>query len=264
MVAWVDRYCSPTGAGSHDGTSPADAWDVDEAIAGHLPGYRVNFLGAEYGHASNLIWNIGATTDNPVWLRGTDDTWQPIDEVLPPTLTPGVNMPYFNTESNAYFETRTAYALSALAIRNGSASGCLRLWAGNCIAIGCRVETINTGANSHAYRETGGNKTIVACRATMAPGSTAAGFSFPGTNAYLAGVECDGGRWGVFAMLQGVIYRSIFRNASQAAVNFSAGARATAIANTFDNCPVGIELTGATTQSVLCLNNAHRTGTLGL
>ena len=79
-MEFTERYVSVTGGGAHNGTSPANAWTFDEAVAGYSAGHRLNVKTGNYtcsvANPICRVFSSGAagTRANPVAWRGYSTT----------------------------------------------------------------------------------------------------------------------------------------------------------------------------------------------
>lgn len=74
-MAWTDRYVSVDGAGAHDGTSEADAWNFAEMLAAYAAGHRVNIKQGVYDFgAATTSFATTMTEPGVVWFRGYSNT----------------------------------------------------------------------------------------------------------------------------------------------------------------------------------------------
>ncbi len=98
-MAWSERYCSPTGAGAHDGLTAGDAWTLAEAISGVNAGHRVNMIAGTYNSGTpttNRTFGTGAgagTTTAPKWWRGYNSAIGDLDTLPTTARTPGTDCP---------------------------------------------------------------------------------------------------------------------------------------------------------------------------
>ena len=80
-MAWNEKYCTPTGAGAHDGSSEANAWTLLEAEAGAVAGDRVNVKAGTHAlGTTSLTFDVDATTTQPIWWRGYATTIGDLDD----------------------------------------------------------------------------------------------------------------------------------------------------------------------------------------
>lgn len=80
-MAWTERYVTVAGAGSHNGTSEANAWTFAEAIAGASSGHRVNVKVGTHAQGANSRNMSTANT----WWRGYNSSIGDCDD--DPTLS---------------------------------------------------------------------------------------------------------------------------------------------------------------------------------
>lgn len=96
-MSWTERYVTTTGAGAHDGTSEANAWDLGEAIAAVNAGHRVNVKAGTYANTTtNRTFGTGAgagTTAAPKWWRGYKTTAGDQDARPTAARTAGTDFP---------------------------------------------------------------------------------------------------------------------------------------------------------------------------
>src|SRR5580765_5922822 len=108
-MALVNKYCNPTGAGAHDGSTPADAWSFTEALAGAAAGQIVNMLagsGNTYdGTTAIRTFATAGTTVAPVWWRAYKTT--PGDQDGNNLAVAGVDIPTLTTTTGNYSATGT-------------------------------------------------------------------------------------------------------------------------------------------------------------
>ncbi len=122
-MAWTEKYASPTGAGLHDGSSPVNAWDLSESIAGIVGSDRVNFITGTYAETTNLrTFNTAGTATAPIWLRGYDTVIGDLDDVPVSQRTPGTDMPLFTfTTGRLRFGTAADfYIMSSIAVTSAT------------------------------------------------------------------------------------------------------------------------------------------------
>ncbi len=80
-MAYTEAYVSPAGAGAHDGSSPANAWTFEEAIAAPIAaGARANVLTGTHTLTAARTLPAG-TTENPIEWRGYNSTIGDLDAV---------------------------------------------------------------------------------------------------------------------------------------------------------------------------------------
>lgn len=73
-MAYTEKYVSPAGAGTHDGSSEANAWTFEEAIAAPVAaGCRVNVKTGTHTLTANRTLPAG-TTESPIEWRGYNST----------------------------------------------------------------------------------------------------------------------------------------------------------------------------------------------
>lgn len=69
-MSYSEKYVSPLGSGSHDGSSPANAWTLDEAIAASpAGGTRLNMISGTYTLASGVTFP-SASGEFPLVFQG--------------------------------------------------------------------------------------------------------------------------------------------------------------------------------------------------
>ena len=95
---WVERYVSVSGGGLNDGTSEANAWTWDQAMANYAAGQRINVKAGTYTNsgASTVSSTIGSRT-NPIHFRGYKNTIGDLDDSLLVQLVDGVDIPVIST-----------------------------------------------------------------------------------------------------------------------------------------------------------------------
>lgn len=73
-MAFTQKYCTPTGAGAHDGSSEANAWTLAEAIA-ETPkaGYIINMKGT-FSVAADQTLSVAGSVTAPIIWRGYSST----------------------------------------------------------------------------------------------------------------------------------------------------------------------------------------------
>ncbi len=67
-VSTTIRYVSPSGGGSHDGTSEANAWTFTEALNNDLAGMTIYMKAGNYGSSSYTISTSGTSTNPIKWI----------------------------------------------------------------------------------------------------------------------------------------------------------------------------------------------------
>lgn len=73
-MAFTEKYVSVAGGGAHDGSSAANAWTLEEAIAAPVgAGNRVNILAGTHTLTASRTLPSG-TTENPIEWRGYNST----------------------------------------------------------------------------------------------------------------------------------------------------------------------------------------------
>lgn len=74
-MAYTERYCTVAGAGAHDGTSEANAWTLEEAIAAAITGggFRINVKAGTHTPTASRTFT-GGVTENPNEWRGYNST----------------------------------------------------------------------------------------------------------------------------------------------------------------------------------------------
>jgi len=90
-MAITEKYVTVAGGGLHDGTSEANAWTFDEAIAGVSAGDRVNVKAGT--HPCSTSTTTGGTNTDQIHIRGYVSTIGDLDETPLGTMVGGTEMP---------------------------------------------------------------------------------------------------------------------------------------------------------------------------
>ena len=94
-MAFTEKYVTVTGGGLHNGSSEANAWTIDEAIANVVAGDRVNVkLGT---HTCTSSTTTSGTYTNPIAVRGYVSTIGDLDDLPLGTKAGGTDIPKITT-----------------------------------------------------------------------------------------------------------------------------------------------------------------------
>ena len=154
-MAWTERYCSPTGAGAHDGTTAGDAWDLGEAITNANAGHRINLIAGTYANTTTsrtFATGAGAaTTTAPKWWRGYTSTIGDLDSHPSSTRTAGTDFPLltFTTGSVSISGVHQIFSNIEFRMTGAGATRLVSVTGSKCKFIRCRFD--NQDANSASY-----------------------------------------------------------------------------------------------------------------
>ena len=107
MTIFVEKYASVAGAGSHDGSSAANAWTIAEATASVAAGNRVNCLAGTYianDSGSSAVMDLDIVGTSGAWIEWRAYTTT-IGDFVPGTAQPVVLNAGTNSLTNAVIAT---------------------------------------------------------------------------------------------------------------------------------------------------------------
>jgi hypothetical protein len=156
-LSWTERYCSPTGAGAHDGTSEANAWTLAEAITNVNAGHRVNVKAGTYANTTtNRTFGTGAgaaTTAAPKWWRGYKTAIGDQDARPTAARTAGTDFPLLTFTTGVPRVTDPHNWFSNIEFR-GTAPGThlFGITGSKCKFVRCRFDCQEAAATSYTVR----------------------------------------------------------------------------------------------------------------
>lgn len=178
-MAYTEAYISPAGAGAHDGSSEANAWTLEEAIAAPIAaGARGNVkVGTHTLTAARTL--PSGTTENPIEFRGYNSAIGDLDSVGRSSSTGELittNFPLIDCTASYRLTTGSYNVLKCLSLTSGLNAATLtaatvksNLW---------RVKAANThttSATSRAISQGGSNEaSMTDCDASIASSSDSA------------------------------------------------------------------------------------------
>lgn len=99
-MAFTEKYVTVTGGGLHDGSSEANAWTFDEAVANAVAGDRVNVkVGNHTCTSSSTVSGSGSA---PIVVRGYKTTIGDRDDLQLGTLAAGTDIPKVTNTTGNY------------------------------------------------------------------------------------------------------------------------------------------------------------------
>ena len=98
-MAFIEKYVTVTGGGLHDGSSEANAWTFDEAVANVSAGDRVNVKVGN--HTCTAASTVNGTYASPIAVRGYQTTIGDLDNVKLSGLVAGTDMPKVDVTSGS-------------------------------------------------------------------------------------------------------------------------------------------------------------------
>jgi len=195
-MAWTERYVTTTGAGSHNGTSEANAWTLTEAVANAAAGQRINIKAGTYANTTtDQNFAANGTTTAPIWLRGYNTAIGDLDADFT-TAKPAIT---FTT--GRLLITGNYYFISNLNISGAQVTnGQVRLGAGGDRYCFDRVRIECTAANSSgaAIYFDGANIVLSRCWIKATSSAPVLNLLGTGTGSYtLLGSAIEGGNNGL-------------------------------------------------------------------
>ena len=251
-MAWTERYVTTTGAGLHDGTSEANAWDFDEAITGAAAGHRVNIQAGTYSLSSVKIISTVGTTTNPVWWRGYNATIGDLD-----TSYTHADFPYFEftgpvsqLDCTGPFNWFSRLRMTCDASGSG-AEGVIHIAAPDCRVFYCHLKGTSDDFDCCGlYLSSSSDRCIVYGNYVEAA-TTNPDAIYGSSNAnpsMIIGNYVYGGRYGIYAGSASSWINNIIQNSGTAGV-FIAGTTTpkSIVGNSIYNVPTGIVIETAST-----------------
>jgi hypothetical protein len=101
-VAFNEKYVTVTGGGLHDGSSEANAWTWDEAVANCATGDRVNVKAGIYTTSGTYNAGVGVQGNSLAW-RGYTSTIGDLDGIKLHGLVGGTHIPTVDTSTGGSF-----------------------------------------------------------------------------------------------------------------------------------------------------------------
>lgn len=100
-MAFNEKYVSLLGAGLHDGSSEANAWTIDEAVAGYVLGDRVNVKGSSITVSAGSVMATAGTAAIFIIFRAYDTVIGDLDSISRNSdgSLPIANLPVLNITS---------------------------------------------------------------------------------------------------------------------------------------------------------------------
>jgi hypothetical protein len=144
-VAFNEKYVTVTGGGLHDGSSEANAWTFDEAIANVSAGDRVNVkLGT---HTCSSSTTTSGTYTNPIAVRGYVSTIGDLDDLPLADKVGGTDIPKVTTSSGTQGFRGTWTTHNHLEFEGTAAFASAWYFGNNSVVRSCRI--INTSSTSY-------------------------------------------------------------------------------------------------------------------
>jgi len=156
-MAWTERYVTTTGAGLHDGSSEANAWDLAEAITNVNAGHRVNVKAGTYANTTtSRTFGTGAgaaTTTAPKWWRGYKTAIGDMDAHPATTRTAGTDFPLLTFTSGTVLVSDPHNIFSNFEVR-GTAPGTrmVSVTGSKCKFVRCRFDCQEAATTSYTVR----------------------------------------------------------------------------------------------------------------
>jgi hypothetical protein len=167
-MAWTERYVTTTGAGTHDGTSEANAWTLAEAITNSNAGHRLNVKAGTYANTTtSLTFGTGAgagTTTSPKWWRGYTSAIGDLDAEPSSARVAGTDFPLLTFTSGSVTISGSYQTFSHFEFR-ATAPG-TRLVGGSGAHLRldrCRVDNQEAAGSSYAVRLDGNGLALTRC-----------------------------------------------------------------------------------------------------
>lgn len=110
-MAFTEKYVTVSGGGLHDGSSEANAWTWDEAVANCVAGDRINVKAGSYTTSGTSTTTGGAQGNAMAW-RGYTSTIGDLDGKKLSGLVGGTDIPTVSCSTNDSFLKGTFYLVS--------------------------------------------------------------------------------------------------------------------------------------------------------
>ena len=235
-MAFTEKYVTVTGGGLHDGSSEANAWTFDEAVANVSAGDRVNVKVGN--HTCTAASTVNGTYASPIAVRGYQTTIGDLDDVKLAGLVAGTDMPKVDVTGNRRGFIGEFFLINHLSYHGSGNFQTITKTSNNSHVRACRF--VNTATAAYGLIDPG-RTTFIDCYFESVTTSTAAGGG-GGNNIIYKGCVFNGKGSGGTAVSQGSFLDCIF-------VGWTRGIwyqypDPVAISNcTFVDCTTAIEIT---------------------
>lgn len=231
-MAFTEKYSSAAGAGSHDGSSEANAWSWTEAItainalgAGGAAGLRLNHKGNVTRTASDT-YTVGGSSSSPFVIRGYSSTigdgYQGRTNGNGPLVA--TNMPTLSYNST-FFPTFAAHTQCESLTISGTRSGNLVTGANPLVMYRCSLANLSSNTAARCVNNINGS--LIDCDMTSTSGATAC------YTMSIAGQKVIGGR---------------INGGGNTGIVLSVGA--TVVGVTIFNCSIAIDISGSSVPQI--------------